>query len=118
MIAASMDDPDAEGSGASTRPHRAPGLVALSLAALGVVYGDGMITPAISVLSAVEGLGEVTDAADPYVVPIACAVLFALFLAQRRGTGRIGRVFGPVMLVWFLAIAAIGLPPILESPQV
>ncbi len=83
-----------------------------------LLYGDGVITPAISVLSAVEGLEVATEAAAPFVLPITIGVLVGLFMAQRHGTERIGRVFGPVMVVWFAAIAALGLVAALRNPQV
>ena len=84
--------------------------IVLMLGFLGaaLLYGDGVITPAISVLSAVEGLEIATPAFKPYIVPIAAAILVALFLLQRFGTGRLGLVFGSVLAAWFIAIAAIG----------
>ena len=86
----------------------------LALAALGVFgaslfFGDSLITPAISVLSAVEGVKVATPSLSGAVVPITAAILVCLFLAQRFGTGRVGQLFGPVMAVWFAAIAAAGL---------
>ncbi|HMK72127.1 MAG TPA: KUP/HAK/KT family potassium transporter, partial [Myxococcaceae bacterium] len=93
------------------RPGRSRGRVAITLLALfgaALLYGDGIITPAISVLSAVEGLTVATTAAQRWVVPLTVAILVALFAVQERGTARIGRVFGPVMLLWFLVIAATG----------
>jgi KUP system potassium uptake protein len=92
------------------------GLMALFGASL--LYGDGMITPAISVLSAVEGLGVATLAFSRYVVPITLGVLIALFVVQRRGTGGIGSVFGPMTLVWFISIAATGLPWVIRHPEI
>ncbi len=91
-------------------------LAALFGAAL--LYGDGIITPAISVLSAGEGLGVATHAMEDWVVPVTLVILAGLFLVQQRGTDRIGRAFGPVMLVWFLVIAALGLRELLEAPRV
>jgi KUP system potassium uptake protein len=91
-------------------------LAALFGAAL--LYGDGIITPAISVLSAVEGLGVATHALESFVVPLTMAILFALFMVQKRGTDRIGRLFGPVMLVWFLVLTVLGLIAIVKNPQV
>ena len=77
-----------------------------------------MITPAISVLSAVEGLGVATHVFEPFVVPITVVILIALFLVQHRGTSGIGTIFGPIMIVWFLTIAALGLPHIVRNPVV
>src|SRR5262245_584393 len=93
-------------------------LVAIGLFGAALLYGDGMITPAISVLSAVEGLSVATHAFEPYVVPITVAVLIALFWVQHRGTAGVGAVFGPVMVLWFLAIAFLGLRGIAIRPQV
>jgi KUP system potassium uptake protein len=81
-------------------------------------YGDGVITPAISVLSAVEGLELATPSLKPYVVEITLAVLFALFVMQKRGTAGIGAVFGPIMVVWFLILAGSGLIHILRGPGI
>ncbi len=81
-------------------------------------YGDGVITPAISVLSAVEGIKVVQPALAPWVVPISVAILVLLFMLQRFGTARVGRLFAPVMCVWFVAIAALGLNMIVQQPQV
>ncbi len=83
-----------------------------------LLYGDGVITPAISVLSAVEGLEVATKAAQPLVLPITCVILFLLFLIQRRGTADIGTVFGPVMLIWFAVIAALGIREIAANPRI
>jgi KUP system potassium uptake protein len=93
-------------------------LATLAICGAGLLYGDGVITPAISVLSAVEGLNVATNAAEPLVVPITCVVLFGLFMVQRRGTAGIGKVFGPIMLVWFLVLAILGLNAILAAPHV
>src|SRR5579884_2569529 len=88
------------GNGPASRDARGgPGfLVLLVLFGAALLYGDGVITPAISVLSAVEGLEVATRAAEPAVVPLTCAILVGLFLVQRRGTAGVGRIFGPVML--------------------
>ncbi len=83
-----------------------------------LLYGDGTITPAISVLSAVEGLHIATKAFDPFVIPITIAILFGLFLVQRHGTYAIGSVFGPVMMVWFLVLGLLGLVSIVQAPAV
>ncbi len=93
-------------------------LLLLGLFGAALLYGDGMITPAISVLSAVEGLEVATTSLKAFVVPITCGILIALFLVQRRGTAGIGAVFGPVTLVWFGAIALAGIPQIVERPDV
>jgi len=93
-------------------------VVLLALFGAALLYGDGVITPAISVLSAVEGLSVATSAAEPLVVPITCVILGLLFLVQRRGTARIGGIFGPVMLLWFLFIAVVGLVEIVKFPGV
>ena len=83
-----------------------------------LIYGDGAITPAISVLSALEGLEMVIPESQPYILPLTVAVLLALFLLQTFGTARIGKIFGPVMAVWFLAIAALGVRGIVQHPSV
>ena len=93
-------------------------VVLLALFGAALLYGDGVITPAISVLSAVEGLSVATRAAEPLVVPLTCVILFLLFVVQRRGTARIGGIFGPVMLLWFLFIAVAGLVEIVKAPGV
>jgi KUP system potassium uptake protein len=92
--------------------------VLLALFGAGLLFGEGMITPAISILGAMEGLGVVTHKLEPLIVPITAGIIIALFLVQKYGTERIGSVFGWVMLLWFLAIAAAGLPAIIEEPQV
>ncbi|MEG1041931.1 MAG: potassium transporter Kup, partial [Pseudomonas sp.] len=93
-------------------------MVACGLIGAALFYGDSMITPAISVLSAVEGLGLAFDGIDHWVVPIALVVLVGLFLIQRHGTARIGIFFGPIMVVWFLMLAALGVHGISQSPEV
>jgi KUP system potassium uptake protein len=95
-----------------------PVLVMIGLFGAALLYGDGMITPAISVLSAVEGLGVATHVFEPFVVPITVTILVGLFLVQRRGTGGIGAIFGPIMIVWFLTIVALGVPHIIRNPSV
>ncbi|SBV97138.1 putative potassium transport system protein kup 2 [uncultured delta proteobacterium] len=89
-----------------------------ALGSAALLYSDGIITPAVSVLSAVEGLRVATAAADPFVVPITCVILVVLFLLQKHGTARIGNVFGPVMLLWFATLAGIGIINILKHPTV
>ena len=93
-------------------------LVALGVLGASLFYGDAVITPAISVLSAVEGLKLVTPALDEWVLPITAAILIALFLVQSRGTASIARFFGPVTLVWFIVIAVLGLTHIGDRPDV
>ena len=83
-----------------------------------LLYGDGVITPAISVLSAVEGIKIAAPGAQGIVVPVSLAILVGLFLLQSQGTGFVGRLFGPVMAVWFLAIGALGVAGIVQAPQV
>jgi KUP system potassium uptake protein len=93
-------------------------LISSAIFGAALLYGDGIITPAISVLSAMEGLGVATDAAQPFIVPGTCAVLVSLFMVQKHGTERIGKVFGPVMVVWFFTLAGLGLAAIAQRPEV
>ena len=84
-----------------------------------LLYGDGIITPSISVLSAIEGLEVATETAKPFIVPLTCAVLVVLFLLQKRGTAGIGKVFGPIMILWFLTIGCcrlVGNPAVSPHP--
>jgi KUP system potassium uptake protein len=90
----------------------------MGLLGAALIYGDGVITPSISVLSALEGVNVVTASLKPYVLPIAVAVLVGLFTAQRFGTATIGRAFGPVMLVWFVVIGVLGLMGVIRHPMV
>ncbi len=100
------------------KPRLAAGLAAIGLFGASLFYGDAVLTPAISVLSAVEGLEVGTAAFKPYVVPISAGILIGLFLIQRHGTGVVGAVFGPVCATWFAAIAAAGAWNILKVPAV
>lgn len=93
-------------------------LILLGLFGTSLLYGDGAITPAISVLSAVEGLEVATPFFEPYIVPITCVILVALFLTQRFGTGSVGRVFGPVMILWFSVLAVLGVYHTVQQPGV
>jgi KUP system potassium uptake protein len=93
-------------------------LVMLGLFGTALLYGDGVITPVISVLSAVEGLEVATPVLEPYVIPITIAILVALFAMQSRGTASVGRIFGPVTLVWFATIAVLGIMHIVRDPTV
>jgi len=97
---------------------RLPALVLLGVIGAALLYGDGVITPAISVLSAMEGLKLVASPLDRFVVPLTMLILVGLFLIQRRGTESIGRLFGPVMVVWFAAIGVLGLVNIAKAPAV
>ncbi|MBS0468085.1 MAG: potassium transporter Kup [Proteobacteria bacterium] len=100
------------------RPRVRAGMLAMGAFGVALFFGDGVITPAISVLSAVEGMEVATPAAKPYVLPIALTVLALLFVVQRHGTASLGRFFGPVMVLWFVILGAIGLLQILQRPQV
>jgi KUP system potassium uptake protein len=93
-------------------------IVAVGLFGAALIYGDGAITPAISVLSALEGLNMATPAVEPFIVPLAVAILVGLFAIQSKGTAWIGQAFGPVMLVWFIAMAAMGVTGIARHPTV
>jgi len=100
------------------KKHQRPIIIAVGLFGAALIYGDGAITPAISVLSALEGMEQVTPMLKTYVLPAASLILLALFAVQPFGTRTIGRAFGPVMFVWFLVIAALGVYGILQHPQV
>jgi len=93
-------------------------LIALGLFGAALLYGDGMITPAISVLGAVEGLEIATHIFEPYIVPITLVILVSLFMIQSRGTTHVGMLFGPVMVVWFITIGFLGLTWIVREPRV
>src|ERR1700759_1540882 len=106
--------------------HRSSGLgrrikvaIALaSLAGLALFYGDGMLTPAVSVLSAQEGVGSESESLKALVLPLDLAILVGLFLLQRYGTDRIGKLFGPVMVIWFIVIAWLGAAAIAQNPHI
>jgi len=93
-------------------------LMALGIFGAALLYCDGMITPAISVLSAVEGLGVATSALEPYIIEIAVVILAGLFLIQRRGTAGIAKIFGPIMVVWFVTLGMLGIDQIVRTPEV
>ncbi len=93
-------------------------LIILGALGAALFYGNGIITPSLSVLGAVEGLDLATPAFAPYVMPISVVILVGLFLVQRRGTESVGRVFGPVMLCWFAVLGAMGLWHIADAPRV
>jgi KUP system potassium uptake protein len=97
---------------------RGRGLVIMGLFGAALIYGDGIITPAISVLSALEGLNVATGFFQPYTMPMAVVILIGLFAIQSRGTAAVGKAFGPIMLVWFVTIAVLGLVGVVQHPQV
>jgi KUP system potassium uptake protein len=101
-----------------SRGRSAGHIAMLGLIGLALFYGDAVLTPAISVLSAVEGLEIETAALKPYVLPIAVGVLIGLFMFQRHGTATVGALFGPVMIVWFIALAAAGVHGIFQAPAI
>jgi KUP system potassium uptake protein len=103
----------------SAKPSgRATAMALLAVIGAALLYGDGVITPAISVLSAIEGLTVASPQLAPAVVPLTCAILVALFAVQRWGTGGIGKVFGPIMVVWFSTLAGLGLYHIAQRPEI
>jgi len=93
-------------------------LVLLGVFGTALLYGDGVITPAISVLGAIEGLNVVAPALEPYVVAVTVVILFGLFMFQRHGTARVGKTFGPITFVWFVTIGTLGLIEILKGPHI
>ncbi|HZY15857.1 MAG TPA: potassium transporter Kup [Ramlibacter sp.] len=100
------------------RPRLRSWLLGVGIFGTAIFYGDGVITPAISVLSAVEGLSLISPAFTPYITPAALLIIFLLFYVQKRGTGGIGRFFGPICVLWFLTIAALGILHIARHPEV
>ena len=100
------------------KAKKRPVIIALGLFGAALIYGDGAVTPAISVLSALEGLDMATPFFKPYILPLAVAILIGLFAIQPLGTQTIGRAFGPVMVVWFLVIALLGISGILHHPGI
>jgi KUP system potassium uptake protein len=108
----------AERRGAERLLVSRPALILLGIFGAALLYGDGMITPAISVLSAVEGLNVATPLLGPYIVPLSVVILVALFVVQKFGTHRVGGLFGPVMVLWFLSIATLGIRWIVTAPAV
>src|SRR5512134_1658640 len=93
-------------------------LILIGIFGAALLYGDGIITPAISVLGAMEGLSVATPALHPYIVPVTVGILVALFWFQKRGTAGVGAVFGPVILLWFMVLAVLGLRQIVQHPSV
>ncbi len=100
------------------KKNKRPVIVAVGLFGAALIYGDGAVTPAISVLSALEGLNMATPAVEPYILPGAVAILALLFICQPLGTQRIGKAFGPIMALWFLILAVMGIFGILHNPAV
>jgi KUP system potassium uptake protein len=103
---------------AQDKPKQARLIMIFGVLGAAMFYGDGMVTPAISVLSAVEGLEVITPAFKSFVIPITMVVLFGLFFVQRSGTARVGAFFGPVMVLWFTVLALLGLHNIIEHPGI
>jgi KUP system potassium uptake protein len=97
---------------------RTPAILMFGLIGAALFYGDSLITPAISVMSAVEGLKLVTPVFTPYVIPLTILILFVLFAAQSRGTGKMSAFFGPVTTLWFIAIAATGIMHLIDDPEI
>lgn len=100
------------------RFHLGAIITTLLIFAAGLLYGDGIITPAISVISAVEGLKVVTVAFEPFIIPLTIVILTGLFLVQNKGTHKIGKVFGPIIILWFFSIGGFGLTQIIKNPQI
>lgn len=98
--------------------HTRPIIVAVGLFGAALIYGDGAITPAISVLSALEGLNIITPSCAPYVLPLSVSILIVLFAIQFKGTAKIGKIFGPVMGIWFLTLGILGIWGIAQHPTV
>lgn len=108
----------ASGGGGAVAPKRKIFLVMIGMFGAALLYGDGVITPAISVLSAVEGLEIATPIFAPYVVPLTLGIIVLLFLVQQLGTARIGVVFGPIILLWFVTLGGLGIISILQTPMI
>jgi len=102
----------------ATQSGKVTGMALLAVIGASLLYGDGVITPAISVLSAVEGLAVASPQLSHLVLPLTCGILIALFAIQRRGTGDVGRLFGPVMAVWFVTMAGLGIYHIIQKPEI
>ena len=103
---------------AQEKPRQARLIMIFGVLGAAMFYGDGMVTPAISVLSAVEGLEIVTPAFKPVVIPITLLVLFGLFFVQRNGTAKVGTYFGPIMMLWFSSLAVLGIHNIIAHPAI
>ncbi|USN96155.1 MAG: KUP/HAK/KT family potassium transporter [Candidatus Nomurabacteria bacterium] len=103
---------------AKIRKKGTPILLLLLVFAAALLLGDGVITPAISVLSAVEGLNIATDVFEPFIIPITLAILASLFMIQRKGTAKVGMLFGPIVVLWFVIIGSLGLTQIIKTPDI
>ncbi len=93
-------------------------LILLGLFGTALLYGDGMITPAISILSAIEGLSLITPIFNPYIIPITVAIMVGLFSIQKKGTATVGKIFGPVTLTWFIVLGVLGIVSIIQTPEI
>ena len=102
----------------NTIPRSKGFLILIGLFGTALLYGDGMITPAISILSAVEGLSLITPIFNPYIIPITLAILVVLFSIQSKGTGTVGKIFGPVTLTWFIVLAILGIHNVIQTPEI
>jgi KUP system potassium uptake protein len=105
-------------SGSGGAAFGRPTLILLGIFGASLLYGDGMITPAITVLGAIEGLNVITPLFNPYVVPLAVAIILGIFVIQQWGTASVGRLFGPIMIVWFVTLAGLGLVWVVREPAV
>ncbi|MBQ1762106.1 MAG: KUP/HAK/KT family potassium transporter, partial [Aquincola sp.] len=103
---------------ANGTPARRTALLVIGVLGAALFYGDSVITPAISVLGAVEGLGSITPAFEPYIVPISVAIIVVLFMAQRFGTGTVGKLFGPVITLWFTVLGIMGALQVVSQPGI
>ena len=100
------------------RPRLVAATMVMAIVGAGLFYGDSVITPAISVMSAIEGLAVVNEGFEGLVLPLAIVVLTVLFSVQRFGTGMVGRFFGPIMATWFLTLAVLGIPHVMRNPEI
>jgi KUP system potassium uptake protein len=117
-LAALMPEANGRGGASGRLAEGRPILVLLAIFGASLLYGDGMITPAITVLGAVEGLTLATPLFTPYVMPLSLAIIVGIFLIQRIGTDKVGKLFGPIMVVWFVVIAVLGIGGIVREPAV